>query len=125
MPIPCRRTSTTMRIAVPLVLGLCLLVPEAWATRPTPHGMIDEALAPVRRQLEAMHATDAERTSVADLVAQAEQFAVAAAEARARNDSDAIHAEAHHIELLTRAVQSRIEAVRLEARANDLEQAAL
>jgi hypothetical protein len=116
------------RILSACVLGTWLLhaTPTvAQHARPTPHELLDEAMRPVTRALDDLHATDAERHDAADTLSQAESLAAGIVEAQHRGATDRAHSLSHRMELLARTVRGRIEAVRAEARASDAERSAL
>jgi hypothetical protein len=108
-----------------LAISLVLATAPAFATRPTPHQRLDEALRPVQEQLEQVHATDAERHDVEDLMGRAESLAADLVEARQHNLPERAQRLEHRMELLARVVRGRIEAQRAEAQAATREAAAL
>ncbi len=108
-----------------LALALAFVATPALATRPTPHQRLDEALRPVREQLEQVHATDTERHEVEDLLARAETLAADVVEAQQHNATDRAARLAHRMELLARVLRGRIEAQRAEGLAAAREAAAL
>jgi hypothetical protein len=108
-----------------LVLALALFATPALATRPTPHQRLDAVLQPVHDQLEQLHATDAERHDVQDVLTRAEEVAADLVTAQQRGATDRVQVLTHRIELLARIVRGRIEAERVEVQATAREQAAL
>jgi hypothetical protein len=97
----------------------------AWAVRPTPHQLIDQALRPIREQLAQLNATPAERREVADVLERGEALAAELLEAQRAGSTERSQSITRRIELLGRLVRGRIEASREEVQAVESERLAL
>jgi len=106
------------------VLSAVIAAPAAWATRPTPHELLDREVAPLAHELETLHATETERENLRDVLSVAETLAAERVEARQRGETEHVEALGRRMVLLARLARGRIDAARLEASAADVERAA-
>jgi hypothetical protein len=98
---------------------------EAQHRRPTPRETIERNLMPIATTVRALQLTDSEREHTADVLERAEIAAAEIVEAERRGDHAAVRARTRRIDLLSRLLRARVEALRLEATAAERERAVL